>query len=133
LGQSLAIPDADIYAVDIHFDHAHQYAGFDTTSPLIYNDGKRVIIEKLNVEHQRLIHIGDGLTDAIARDLVTRFIGYGGVFYRENIASISDYYIKVSSTAPLLALSLTNDEVDTLTKVEKDLYQKGLEIILNDQ
>lgn len=129
----LNIPLANVYAVNATFDAQGNYLHFDETSPLVYSKGKRVIINQLKKQHQTILHIGDGLNDFEVYDLVTRFIGFGGVYYRENIAAQCQYYIKAMSMAPLLPLALTQNEYDQLSPEEMTLYQKGLCFIQNDQ
>ncbi len=125
-GDMLQIPQENIFAVDIHFDAKGQFIDFEKTSPLVYRHGKRDIVNRLKLLHADIIHVGDGLNDFVTYDLVTRFIGYGGVFYRENIASQCQYYIRSLSMAPLLPLVLTQAEYEMLAAEEHALYQKGL-------
>ncbi len=128
-GALLGIEAENIFAVNIHFDAKGHYLDFDRNSPLIYSDGKRTIIQKLKLIHNQIIHIGDGLNDYVVHDLVTRFIGYGGAFYRENIAQRCHYYISIPSMAPLLPLCLTAEELIGLTPSELTYYQKGLDYL----
>lgn len=130
-GELLNVPRKNIYAVNIHFDSDRKYIDFDRTSPLINSHGKREIITQLKQRHPRIMHVGDGLNDYVVYDLVTRFIGFGGVFYRENIAKGCEYYIKAASMAPLLPLTLTKEECDSLTFEERELYHRGLTAIHN--
>lgn len=125
-GELLKIPQKNIYAVDIHFDSQGNYLSYEKTSPLVYNDGKRKIVTQLKSLHQDIIYVGDGLNDYSTYDLVTRFVGFGGAFYRENIASRCQYYIHELTMAPLLPLSLTQKEYENLDTEEQSLYHKGL-------
>ena len=50
-------------------------------------------------------------------------------FYREHIAAKCQYYIRTLSMAPLLPLSLTQDEYQSLTSMEQALYHKGVDAI----
>ena len=124
-GGALQIPQENIFAVDIQFDQHGHYANFDEASPLVGNRGKRDIVKKLKALHPHIVHIGDGLNDIVVSDMVTRFIGYGGVFYRENIAKACDFYIKTSSMAGILPLVLTQRERDCLKADELALYESG--------
>lgn len=128
-GELLNIPHDNIFAVDISFDSNGQYLDFDRTSPLVHNTGKREIVSKLKTRHEHMIYVGDGLNDVAVIDLVTRFIGYGGAFYRENIAALCEYYIQTSSLAPLLPLILTQQEYAALLPNEQAIYHKGLSAI----
>ena len=129
----LEIANENIFAVNVQFDTEGRYVGFDEASPLINKYGKREIVDQIKLSHANIAFIGDGLSDYEVYDLVTRFVGYGGVFYRENIAELCQFYIKTISMAALLPLLLTEAEVSHLTHEEKSIYQKGLEHIKNNK
>ncbi len=109
-GELLDIKHENIFAVDVFFDEKGQYVNFDHQSPLIHTQGKRQIVEKIKKRHERIAFIGDGLNDLSVKDLVTRFIGYGGAFYRKNIEENCQFYISSPSIAPLIELCLTENE-----------------------
>lgn len=125
-GEMLQIPPENVFAVDLRFDQQGNFLDFERSSPLVSNDGKRTILQQLKNKHENIIHIGDGLNDIVTLDLVTRFIGYGGVAYRKNIAELCKYYINTLSLTPLIPLTLTNDETMSLLPDELALYQQGL-------
>ncbi len=128
-GELLNIPSSNIFAVDIQFDTQGNYIDFERTSPLVNRNGKREIVTQLKTHHDHVLYVGDGMNDLVVYDLVTRFVGYGGVFYRENIAAQCQYYIKQLSMAALLPLSLTQREHEQLLPDEQALYQFGLSAI----
>ena len=117
-GDLLKVPHENIYAVPIQFDQQGYYSHHEKTSPLIQHHGKRVIVEQLKSIHAEMIHVGDGLNDYVTHDLVTRFIGYGGAYYREKMVSCCPYYIQTLSLSPLLPLVLTQAEYKQLLPVE---------------
>ena len=51
LSRALAIPDAHVFAVAVHFDGAGAYQGFDSSSPLARSDGKAVVCRHLALRH----------------------------------------------------------------------------------
>lgn len=128
-GEYLNIPKNNIYAVDVHFDAAGHFIDFDHTSPLTTQLGKQMIVNQLKQIHDRIIHIGDGLNDLVTHDLVTRFIGFGGAFYRKNIEAQCHFYIRTCSLAPVLPLVLTAAEYELLNEQERIFYHKGLDAI----
>lgn len=128
-GELLQVPRENIFAVDIEFDHQGRYLDYDQASPLIGREGKRSIVDRLKQTHTHVLHIGDGINDYVTHDMVSRFIGYGGVFYREHMAADCEYYIRDASLSGLLPLALTQQEVHALTAAETELYRKGLQAI----
>lgn len=128
-GELLQIPSAHIFGVEVEFDEQGHYVTYDLASPLVHNGGKRDIVTQLKTRHSHIIHVGDGLNDFVTHDLVTRFIGYGGAFYRKNLAAACQFYIHTLSMAPLLPWTLTQDEYALLNAEEKALYHKGLAAI----
>lgn len=132
-GDYFHVPAANIFAVDVKFDNDGNYLDFDSQSPMTVRDGKRHVVSELKSVNGRVAHIGDGMNDFIAHDISTRFIGYGGIFYRKNIAADCEYYIRAKSLASLLPLILTSEEIKELQPAEKQLYEKGLADIHNKQ
>jgi len=128
-GELLHIPKENIFSVDIQFDADGRYFNFDHTSPLVTRAGKRHIVNDLKTIHTQLIYIGDGLNDLETKDLVTRFVGYGGAYYRKNISDQCQFYINTLSMAALLPLTLTQQEYEMLTADEQALYNRGLAAI----
>lgn len=132
-GQALKVREEHIIAVNLEFNADGGYHSFDHHSPLIDNQGKKNIVQQLKKQHPHIAHIGDGLNDIVTKDMVTRFIGFGGHYYRENIKALSHYYLTHPSLLGMLPLLLTEDEVHHLTSSEHDLYLKGLkELLLNN-
>jgi phosphoserine phosphatase len=128
LAELLNIPKTNVFAVDMQFDQTGKFIFYEEDSPLIKNDGKKIIVSKLLQKYPRAGYIGDGLNDVVVYDLVTRFIGYGGIYYRSNIAALCEYYIETPSMSAILPLLLTQIEYESLNEKEKLLYQKGLPI-----
>ncbi|PNT88479.1 phosphoserine phosphatase [Coxiella burnetii] len=125
----LGIPTSHVFAVAVYFDGKGRYLNYEHQSPLTYQLGKRKVIEALRLNHHRFVYVGDGMNDIEAVNLAERFIGYGGAYYRSHLAEMCDYYIKSRTLAPMLPLSLTLEEFERLSQVEKTLYQKGLKQI----
>lgn len=128
----LHIPAARVYAVEVYFDEQGNYQDFDRDSPLAGAHGKSVIVNELKRQHPQIAHIGDGMNDLEAAQLVSRFVGYGGVCYRPAIASKSPYYIRSMSLAPVLPLLLTRREARHLPTSHQSLYSKGLELLATE-
>lgn len=125
----LGLESNNVFAVDICFDAAGNYQDFDHNSPLVHANGKRLIAEQLCQRHKKIAYVGDGMNDYDTRDVVARFIGYGGAFYRENIKQKCQYYISAPSMAPLCPLLLTQQETSNLSSADKKYLEKGIALL----
>jgi phosphoserine phosphatase len=120
--RAVAIPDDRVAAVDISFDEAGAYAGFDTTSPLARSGGKRAAIESWPIARPAMM-VGDGSTDLEARPAVDLFVAFAGIVERPSVVSAADVVIRANSLAPLLPLVLEADEL--LTTPHHAVYERG--------
>ena len=128
-GGLLDVPAENIFAVGVTFDACGAFKDYDHASPLTHRLGKREIVSEIKHRHPHLAYVGDGMNDLVAFDMATRFVGYGGSYYRENIASQCQFYINTQSMASLLALILTQEELALLGEMERPIYLKGLKDI----
>ena len=126
LARYLGIPDKYVYAVEVFFDEQGAYQDFDRESPLVENNGKPQLIARIKQQYPHILHVGDGLNDVAAHTLVSRFVGYGGAFYRPKVADASDFYLKSPSLLALLPLGVHQSEISQLTTAEQQAYQTGL-------
>ncbi|KAG7211136.1 hypothetical protein KM043_010461 [Ampulex compressa] len=91
----LGIPSENVYANRLKFDAAGEYAGFEEKEPTARSGGKAEVIRRLKEERalRRVVHVGDGATDAEAAPPADLFIGYGGNVVREAVRSRSPWYV----------------------------------------
>ncbi|HLD16268.1 MAG TPA: HAD-IB family phosphatase [Coxiellaceae bacterium] len=101
-GAKLGVAKKDIFAVDIYFDEEGHYRDFDRDSPMTRKGGKREIIRQLQHQHASIAYVGDGMNDLEVKDMVARFIGFGGHYYRKNIQDACEFYMTDCSMKPLL-------------------------------
>jgi len=127
--QALGIPENRVYAVDVQFDEDGQYASYDQQSPLTTTSGKSLIIERLKAQFPNVMLVGDGMNDVEASQSVSRFVGYGGAYYREKIAKLSPFYIKCASMLPVLALALTKEEASQLPADLQSHYECAVDLV----
>ena len=97
----LGIPEDHVHAVDVYFDAAGAYAGFDQASPLAKTGGKAIVVAGLKTTAP-LVMIGDGKTDLEAKQAGAYVIGFGGVADRDIVRENADFY----STDPSLLFVL---------------------------
>lgn len=129
-GLRLDIPTENIFAVPIFFDTNGAFSHYDDSSPFIDVNGKHQVVAEIKKRHPRIVYVGDGMNDVCVKDLVIRFVGYGGAYFRENIAAHSDFYIHTPSMTPLLPLCLTALEASTI-EMGAPLLKQGLAAIEN--
>lgn len=119
----LGVPADRVWAVDLLFDQDGSYRDFDRTSPCARRGGKREVVQEIKQQYPRVMHVGDGLNDLEVKDLVTRFVGFGGVYFRDNIQAQCEFYLTELSMLPLLPLALTEDEIARLSEHEQNLVR----------
>jgi phosphoserine phosphatase len=126
LARHLGIADRDVAAVDVRFDNAGAYNGFDTTSPLSRNGGKRALLEIWRREQAgTVMFVGDGATDLETRDVADVFVAYAGVVERAAVVAAADIVVRSASLAPVLALALAGER--PRHSAAQGLYDKGLD------
>lgn len=112
-GRALGIPDTNVAAVHIEFDDRGEYAGYDTSSPLAHQLGKRTVIERWAPPVPRpSLLVGDGATDLAARPAVDAFAAYAGVAARAAVIAAADVVFEHPSLAPVAAFALSHSPHD---------------------
>lgn len=104
----LGLTPADVQAVDIHFDDAGRYAGFDESSPLARSGGKHTLLAAWRASLPTpIVMVGDGVTDLEARPAVEMFIAYAGVTHREAVVREADAVLNEQSMLGVLEYVLS--------------------------
>lgn len=109
LGQALDVPDAKVHAVELRFDAAGDFAGFEEDSPLARSGGKAVVARHI-ARGRRLAAVGDGVTDLEMQDAGAVLVGFGGIVVRETVRDRADIWIEDGSLASVLPHLLTDPE-----------------------
>jgi phosphoserine phosphatase len=108
--RACGVPDHRVAAVDLHFDAAGTYAGFDEASPLARSGGKLALLRAWGADMPRpAMLVGDGATDLEGRPAVDCFVAYAGVVARDAVVQGADVVVRTPSLAPVLALALGDD------------------------
>ncbi|MBI4408296.1 MAG: HAD-IB family phosphatase [Gemmatimonadetes bacterium] len=128
LARELGVEDDAVAAVDVAFDAAGNYAGFDQGSPLAYAGGKRDVLARWAPALPRpILLVGDGATDLEARPVVDGFVAFAGVIERAAVAASADVVVRSRSLAPILALALGEEPPrDPGARV---VYDEGLTLL----
>lgn len=84
-----------VEAVPLHFDDEGNYSGYGRDYPTTRNGGKPEIIKewKQALLPEKVVMVGDGISDLESGDACDLFIGFGGVVEREAVKSGSGLWI----------------------------------------
>ena len=74
----------DVRAVEVQFDPTGNYAGYDRSSPLATQSGKRDVIRSLSLPRP-VLGVGDGSTDIAMKDACDQFVAFTGFVRRPNV------------------------------------------------
>ena len=96
---------ARIEAVDLHFNAAGEYAGFDDKFPTTRSGGKpqRIVEIKRELAPARTVMVGDGVSDLEAKPVVDLFVGFGRYTERAKVKASAHAFIhSLDELVPLL-------------------------------
>lgn len=93
-----------IEAVDLHFDAAGNYTGYDERFPTTRSGGKPECVTALKRELQpaRTVMVGDGVSDLEAKAVVDLFVGFGRYTERAKVKAGAHAFIKSLAELPPL-------------------------------
>ncbi len=105
--RALGVAAERVAAVEVHFDEAGEYTGFDTDSPLARSGGKQAWITANQAQLPRpILLVGDGVTDLEARPAVDCFAAFTGVVARPEVVRQADMVLPGPSLSDVLPLVL---------------------------
>jgi phosphoserine phosphatase len=86
---------ARVEAVDLFFDEAGEYRGFDEKYPTTRSGGKPEVVKQLRAELNpaRVVMVGDGVSDLETKPVVDLFVGFGRYVAREKVRAGADRFI----------------------------------------
>lgn len=95
---------ARVEAVDLFFDAAGEFAGFDKKFPTTRSGGKpaRIVELKRELKPTRTVMVGDGMSDLETRPVVDLFIGFGRYAKRAAVKAGAHYFIRSLDELPAL-------------------------------
>ncbi len=87
---------ARVEAVDLFFDPAGQYRGFDEQYPTTRSGGKPEVVKRLRAEFkpERVVMVGDGVSDLETKTVVDLFVGFGRYVAREKVRTGAEKFIR---------------------------------------
>lgn len=128
VANALGIARERVAAVDIQFDPAGAFAGFDERSPLARAGGKREVMRLWRAEiGGSVMMVGDGATDLEASGVADVFVAYTGVVTRPSVVVAADVVVRSRSMAPILPLALGGEP--PRSGPGRSLFTRGLELL----
>lgn len=94
-----------IEAVDLYFDAATgAYTGFDEAYPTTRSGGKPEVVRRLRAElrPERVVMVGDGVSDLEAKPEVDLFVGFGRYTKRDRVVQEADAFVHALDELPPL-------------------------------
>jgi phosphoserine phosphatase len=88
--------NVELRAVDVFWNDAGDYLGFDRASPLSTQTGKLDVVRALGLSRP-VLAVGDGFTDAGMRPAVDEFAAYTGFVRRDAVVAAADREIATYS------------------------------------
>ncbi|MEA5593508.1 HAD-IB family phosphatase [Rivularia sp. UHCC 0363] len=84
-----------IEAVDLYFHENGSYRDFDRNYPSTRSGGKPEVVKSLRDQYSpdKIVAIGDGVSDLESKSVVDMFIGFGRYAVREKVKQEADYFI----------------------------------------
>ncbi len=95
---------ARVEAVDLYFDSAGAFVGFDETYPTTRSGGKPEVVRALKAELRpsRVVMVGDGVSDLETAPEVDCFIGFGRYVAREKVRAGAARFVHSFAELPAL-------------------------------
>ncbi|HEX6884395.1 MAG TPA: HAD-IB family phosphatase [Planctomycetota bacterium] len=110
VARALELPAAQVFAVDLCFDAAGRYAGFDAQAPLARAGGKVEVLRALRRPGERLALVGDGATDLEAAPEAERFVAFGGIVRHARVLAAARVRVLDPDFRALVPLLLAPEE-----------------------
>jgi len=102
----LNISDDHVHAIDLNFNEAGEYVDFDRQNLLCQPQGKTKIIEEIQTRYpqQRMVMIGDGVSDAETMTTVDRYICFAGHVQRPVAMNSTSWVVTTPDLREVLKL-----------------------------
>lgn len=107
---------AYVEAVAIYFNEDGSYKGYDEAYPTTRNLGKNEVIRewKKAMLPERVVMMGDGVSDLETQPDVDLFIGFGGVVVRPMVKNHCDYWLADIHKKPIWKDVMSHGRVDDM-------------------
>ena len=101
LAREIGVP---VHAVELRWNDRGEYTGFDETSPLVTQTGKRDAVRALALPRP-ILAVGDGSTDIAMKDAADRFVAFTGFHRRAQVRAQAHAEVRHFAERLILARS----------------------------
>ena len=93
-----------VEAVNLFFSDDGAFMGYDSDYPSARSGGKPEIIQRLRSElrPEKVVMVGDGVSDLETRPVVDLFVGFGGFIVRERVKREAEAFVTSLASLPAL-------------------------------
>jgi phosphoserine phosphatase len=93
-----------VEAVNLFFSDDGAFRGYDSDYPSARSGGKPEIIQRLRSElrPEKVVMVGDGVSDLETRPVVDLFVGFGGFIVRERVKREAEAFVTSLASIPAL-------------------------------
>ena len=92
LAKVLGVASDHLHAVSIYFDDEGRYSGFEESSLMTRQDGKRIAVDALGLAGP-ILAVGDGMTDTAIKPVVDAFAAFTGFARRGPVVEQADFVL----------------------------------------
>jgi len=93
LAREVGVPETALHAVSVYFGENGEYAGFESSSPMTRQEGKRITVGEMGLSAPTLA-VGDGMTDSEMKSVVTSFAAFTGFTRRQPVIERADFVVE---------------------------------------
>jgi phosphoserine phosphatase len=95
---------ARVEAVDVYFEQDGSFRGYDAAFPATRSGGKAEVLRRLRGElrPERVVMVGDGVSDLEAKPAADLFVGFGRYAVRERVVREAGAFIRSLAELPQL-------------------------------
>jgi phosphoserine phosphatase len=132
VAEELGVPPTRVAAVDVHFDGAGGFAGFDPEQLLARAGGKPTFLRRQGEALVRpALMVGDGVTDLEAGSVVDDFLAFAGVVDRPSVTAEASVVVRAPSLEPVfsVAVGFAGPSRENL----RGLFSRGVELGWEDR
>ncbi len=132
VAEELGVPPERVAAVEVDFDEAGGFAGFDPEQLLARAGGKPTFLRRQGKALGRpALMVGDGVTDLEAGSVVEDFLAFAGVVDRLSVTAKASVVVRAPSLEPVFSVAV--GDAGPSRESLHGLFSRGIELGWEDR